>query len=118
MREKNYAEVMFTGLQAHRCNVADILFRHYPAELLKSLQQERDSVARLERDLALARSKENALAPVVTATDQINAQSKAEPMDSPLSTPSTPSPGSTSILSSPVPTWTANPPMEATAAQP
>jgi septal ring factor EnvC (AmiA/AmiB activator) len=50
-----------------------------PAELLKSLQQERDSMAWLERDVALARSKENALAPVVTATDQINAQSKEEP---------------------------------------
>jgi hypothetical protein len=32
-------------------------------------------VAQLERDLALARSKENAPAPAVTATDQINAQS-------------------------------------------
>ena len=48
------------------------------AELRQSLQQERDRVARLERDLALARSKENALAPAVAATDQINTQSEAE----------------------------------------
>jgi hypothetical protein len=44
------------------------------AELRQSLQEEHERVMQLERDLALARSKENAPAPVVTA-----AQSKAEP---------------------------------------
>jgi hypothetical protein len=46
------------------------------AELRQSLQQERDRAARLERDLALARS--NAPSPSIIATDRINTQHEAE----------------------------------------
>ena len=46
------------------------------AELRQSLQRERDKVAQLERDLALARSKENVVAPSIAATDRINTQSE------------------------------------------
>ncbi|OAE99952.1 hypothetical protein AYJ54_32245 [Bradyrhizobium centrolobii] len=46
------------------------------AELRQSLQRERDKVAQLERDLALARSKEDVVAPSIAATDRINTQSE------------------------------------------
>jgi hypothetical protein len=46
------------------------------AELSQSLQRERDKVAQLERDLALARSKENVVAPSIATTDRINTQSE------------------------------------------
>ena len=47
------------------------------ADLRKSLQQERDRAARLERDLALARSK--APSPAILATGSTNTQHEAEP---------------------------------------
>jgi hypothetical protein len=46
------------------------------AELRQSPQQERDRAARLERDLALARS--DAPSPSIIATDRINTQHEAE----------------------------------------
>ena len=46
------------------------------AEQRQSLQRERNKVAQLERDLALARSKENVVAPSIAATDRINTQSE------------------------------------------
>ncbi|MGY4626438.1 hypothetical protein [Bradyrhizobium sp. USDA 4486] len=45
------------------------------AELRQSLQRERDKVAQLERD-ALARTKENVVAPSIAATDRIDTQSE------------------------------------------
>ncbi len=47
-------------------------------ELRQSLPPERDSKARPERDLALARSKENTRAPSVAVTSAINGQSEPE----------------------------------------
>jgi hypothetical protein len=46
------------------------------AELNQSLQRERDKVAQLERDLALARSKESVVAHSIATTDRINTQSE------------------------------------------
>jgi hypothetical protein len=48
------------------------------AELRQSLQQEHDKVAQLERDLALARSKENAPVASVASADRTRMQNEAE----------------------------------------